>query len=237
MGFIAEERASDSPYVEAVMRGYTAGSGTTIRPAEIHWHMVLVRHPGGVQFMVVGPLSSSGVVSFVEGIELLWIKLKLGSFMPHLPTRNFVDTETILPEASGQSFWLHSSAWQFPDFENVETFINQLAREGVLARDPLIDAVLQGHPQQMASRTVRHRFLRATGLNHSQILQLERAKYAAALLEQGVPILDTVYDAGYFDQPHLTRSLKQWIGHTPAQIIQNNKTIPHQVQSSAAPSL
>jgi methylphosphotriester-DNA--protein-cysteine methyltransferase len=65
--------------------------------------------------------------------------------------------------------------------------------------------------------------LRATGLNHSQILQLERAKYAAALLEQGVPILDTVYDAGYFDQPHLTRSLKQWIGHTPAQIIQNSE--------------
>jgi AraC-like DNA-binding protein len=38
-------------------------------------------------------------------------------------------------------------------------------------------------------------------------------------LKQGVSILDTVYEAGYFDQAHLTRSLKHLIGQTPAQII------------------
>jgi hypothetical protein len=30
--------------------------------------------------------------------------------------------------------------------------------------------------------------------------------------------------AGYYDQPHLTRSLKQWVGHTPAQIIEMSKS-------------
>ena len=40
----------------------------------------------------------------------------------------------------------------------------------------------------------------------------------------GVPIqtdyaCKIVDRAGYYDQPHLTRSLKRWIGHTPAQII------------------
>jgi AraC-like DNA-binding protein len=39
------------------------------------------------------------------------------------------------------------------------------------------------------------------------------------LLEQGVSILDTVEQAGYFDQPHLTRSLKRYVGYTPAQIL------------------
>ena len=39
-----------------------------------------------------------------------------------------------------------------------------------------------------------------------------------ALLRQGCSILDTVEDAGYFDQPHLTRALKRWVGHTPAQV-------------------
>jgi hypothetical protein len=38
-------------------------------------------------------------------------------------------------------------------------------------------------------------------------------------LKQGVSILDTVYQAGYFDQAHLTRSLKYLIGQTPGQII------------------
>jgi methylphosphotriester-DNA--protein-cysteine methyltransferase len=48
---------------------------------------------------------------------------------------------------------------------------------------------------------------------------MQRAQHAQALLQQGVSILDTVDEAGYFDQPHLTRSLKQFIGYTPAQII------------------
>ena len=51
------------------------------------------------------------------------------------------------------------------------------------------------------------------------IRQMKRAQHAQALLQQGVSILDTVDEAGYFDQPHLTRSLKQFIGYTPAQII------------------
>jgi methylphosphotriester-DNA--protein-cysteine methyltransferase len=71
----------------------------------------------------------------------------------------------------------------------------------------------------MSARTVRHRFLRATGLTQSHIRQFERAQRAEALLKQGVSILDTVHELGYFDQPHLTRSLKQFIGYTPAQII------------------
>ncbi|MCB0139261.1 MAG: AraC family transcriptional regulator, partial [Caldilineaceae bacterium] len=35
----------------------------------------------------------------------------------------------------------------------------------------------------------------------------------------GVSILDAVDEAGYYDQPHLTRALRQWVGYTPAQIL------------------
>jgi AraC-like DNA-binding protein len=55
-----------------------------------------------------------------------------------------------------------------------------------------------------------------------QIKQVARAQQAATMLQQGSTILDTVYTLGYFDQPHLTRSLKQWIGYTPAQIAQGS---------------
>jgi methylphosphotriester-DNA--protein-cysteine methyltransferase len=70
----------------------------------------------------------------------------------------------------------------------------------------------------MSSRTVRRRFLLATGLTPKAIQQIERAQKAAALLEQGVSILDAVYQAGYADQPHMTRSLRRFTGQTPAQI-------------------
>lgn len=219
MGFIYEERLSDSPYVETITRGRTAGDGSTIRPAESRWHLVFVRRQGNAQLLVVGPKTAAGVVSYTEGAELLWIKFRLGAFMPHLPPRDSLDVETSLPGATRRSFWLHGAAWQFPDYDNADTFVDRLARDGVLACDPVVNAVLQGHPHEGSSRTVRHRFLRATGLTHSHILQLERAQRAAALLRRGVSILDTVDDAGYFDQPHLTRSLKRWIGHTPAQLL------------------
>ncbi len=223
MGFIYEERLSDSLYVETITRGRTASNGSTIRPAESHWHMVFVRWNGSVHSLVAGPLPTAGVVSYTEGAEILWIKLKLGTFMPHLPVRNLLDRETTLPNAASQSFWLNGSAWQFPDYDNVETFIDRLVHEDVLVCDPIINAVLQGQPHELSSRTVRHRFLQAAGLAQNHIHQIERAQRAAVLLRQGVSILDTVCEVGYFDQPHLTRSLKQWIGHTPAQLMRTSR--------------
>ena len=51
-----------------------------------------------------------------------------------------------------------------------------------------------------------------------EIRQIERARYAMTLLCQGTSILDTVYKAGYYDQSHMTNSLKRFLGQTPAQI-------------------
>ena len=42
--------------------------------------------------------------------------------------------------------------------------------------------------------------------------------------KRGLSILDVVYEAGYFDQPHLTRSLKYYIGQTPAQIMDRSRS-------------
>jgi len=124
MSIIYEERLSDSPYVETITQGRTASDGSTIRPAEISWHMVFVRVKGRAHPLVVGPLTTAGVASWGEGAEILWIKFKLGVFMPHLSTRTLLDMETRLPGAASNSFWLKGSAWQFPDYENVETFVN-----------------------------------------------------------------------------------------------------------------
>lgn len=235
MSLSYEERLSDSPYIEKVTRGWTTGDGSTIRPAEVSWHMILTRHSGGTQFLLVGPLETSGVVAWGGEAEILWIKFKLGAFMPHLPTKEILESEHSLPEASSRSFWLKGSAWQFPDYENADTFVQKLVREDVLAYDPLVSAVLQGEPTEMSPRTVRHRFLRATGLTQGHILQFERAQQAANLLQQGRSILDTVFEAGYFDQPHMTRSLKQFIGYTPAQIIRMSQAaFCHSVQDKEA---
>jgi AraC-like DNA-binding protein len=218
MSNVLDQRTSDSSYLETVTRGHMASDGSQIRPSEVHWHLVFARYHGRVQSVFVGPWTTAGIANWKAGAEILWIKFSLGAFMPHLPVRNFLDVETFLPGAASQSFWLKSSAWQFPDYDNVETFVERLVREGILAHDPIVKAALQNRLPEMSPRTVRHRFLQATGLSRNHIRQFERAQRAQELLKQGVPILDTVFELGYYDQPHLTRSLKRFTGHTPAQI-------------------
>ena len=128
-----------------------------------------------------------------------------------------------LPEATSTSFWLGGSAWQVPDYDNADTFADWLVREGLLLRESIVGAALQDQPQDLSLSTIQRRFLRAIGVTQSAARQIERARSATLLLQQGVSILDTTFEAGYFDQPHLTRSLKQFIGQTPAQILQKSR--------------
>ena len=218
-----EERRSDSPYVEVVTHGLTETDGSTVRPAESRWHLVVVRQAGDARALAVGPLTGAGVASWAAGAEILWIRFALGTFMPHVPTRNLLDKEMVLPDATSKSFWLGGSAWPFPDHENAEEFVERLVREGVLARDPVVGAAsTERPPQGLSPRTLRHRFLRATGLAQGAVRQVERANRAAAHLRRGVPIPDVVYEEGYFDQSHMTRSLKRWVGRTPTRIAPAN---------------
>lgn len=226
MTLLVEQRLSDSPYIESVMQGQTVHPGSAIRPAEVCWHMVFVQEHDNVHPLIVGPWTTAGVAAWGEGAEILWIKFKPGVFMPHLPFAHLLDRETMLPEGAGQSFWLKSSTWQLPSYANVETLIDRLVREEVLVRDPVVSAVLEDQPHDLSPRAVRHRFQRATGLTQKHIHQVTRAQQAATLLQQGVSILDTVHEAGYYDQPHLTRALRQWVGYTPTQILRTGEPEP-----------
>ena len=227
MIFNFEDRLSDSSFVERIWRTQNERAGAFTSLAASHWEMVVTRYNGKMTLTVRGPETKATPTYCSIQAEWFGIIFKFGTFMPHLPTSDLVDGELDLPEAASKSFWLHGSVWQFPNYDNADTFVDRLVREGLLVRDPIVDAVLQGQPQALSPRSVQRRFLRATGLTHGSIRQIERARYATTLLQQGVSIPDTVEQAGYADQPHLTRSLKRLIGKTPAQIIR--KTEPEQM--------
>ena len=87
--------------------------------------------------------------------------------MPDLPTIHRLDgNDVTLPEVSDNPFWLSNSTWQFPDFENADTFVNRLVRDGLLASDPVVDAVLDDQSPALSVRSLQYRFLRATGLSY-----------------------------------------------------------------------
>jgi AraC-like DNA-binding protein len=148
---------------------------------------------------------------------------KPGTFLRHLPARNLVNGELTLPLATTKTVWLSGSTFQFPTYENVDTFVDWLVREDLLVCDPLVEAALQGQLKDLSLRSVQRRFVQSTGVTQGTIRQIERARYATLLLKQGVSIIETIIEAGYFDQAHLTRCLKYFIGQTPAQILRQSR--------------
>ena len=220
MQFVLEdERSANSSFVEMVWRTHSERAGTFTSVAASNWEMVFATFNGQTMITARGPETKASEADYPADAEFFGIAFKLGTFMPHLPVRTLLDRrDATLPEASSNSFWLHGSAWELPTFENADVFVDRLIRQGILVRDPVVEAAIQGHTPDMSARSLQYRFLRATGLTHKTIQQIERARSAVSLLERGTPISDTAFELGYFDQAHLTNSLKRFIGRTPAQI-------------------
>ena len=226
MDLVCEERTSDSPYVDRVWHSQGERAGTFISMAEIECGLVVTKYRGKTMLTVRGPSIKATPAFCPPDAEFFGIQFKPGAFMRNLPAKLVMDRHDLnLPEASSQSFWLNGSAWQYPNYENADAFVNHLVQDGLLVCDPVVGAVLQGQPLEMSLRTVQRRFMQATGLTHTAMHQINRAQYATSLLKQGTSILDAVYEAGYFDQPHLTRALKHFIGQTPAQLMDRSRDV------------
>lgn len=223
---VFEERPSDSLFVERVWRARSEHAGSFLSIAQNNFEMAVTRHQGRTFLTLRGPETKATIAECPAEGEWLGIRFTLGTFMPqHMPEDLSDRRDVNLPPATDGSFWLDGSAWDYPDFENAETFVKRLIAKGLIFREPAVDAVLQGQEHALSLRSVQRRFLRATGLSRVRVHQVERARHATTLLRQGTPILDAVFDAGYFDQPHLTRSLKHRIGLTPSEIASGHEQL------------
>jgi hypothetical protein len=222
-----EERLSDSTLSDRVWRAQSEGGGNFISVANPHWGIVVTRWHGNTLLTVRGPETKATPAVGLPDAEFFGIQFRLGTLMPHLPPQYVMDRQDItLPNASSRSFWLQGAAWEFPDYDNAETFVKRLAETGLLVGDTLVRAALEGEPLSASLRTVQRRFLRATGITHNDVYQIQRARQAARLLKDGASILDTVEAAGYYDQPHLTKSLRALLGLTPAQLAPETQRAP-----------
>ena|SRR5215469_11591601 len=230
-----EDRASDHPFVERVWRCHSDRADTFLSLAENTFEMVVTRL-GGKNFLTLrGPETKATTVDCPAEGEWIAIRFKTGTFMPRFPPGSLRDrNEVTLPQATGHSFWFNGSALDYPDFDNAEIFVERLARSGILSRDPFVDDILLRRPSTISLRSAQRHFLRSTGLTYATFRQIERARYATNLLRDGVSILDVVSSLGYFDQAHLTRSLRQFIGETPARIIQGRKQLSFLYKTSSS---
>lgn len=226
MLLVFEDRPSDSPFVERVWRCRSERAGRFHSIASPHWEMVVTRHRGKIFLTMRGPETRATMVDCPSEGEWLGIRFRLGTFMPQLPVARLIDGNDVnLPHVSARSFWLDGSEWEYPDFENAEVFVARLVKTNVIRRDGAVEDALKGDHRALSVRSVQRHFRQATGMSHSMFRQIERARHATRLLRAGASILDTVHEAGFFDQSHLARSIKRLIGQTPANVIRQQEQL------------
>jgi hypothetical protein len=151
--------------------------------------------------------------------EWLAIRFKAGTFMPQLPVQRLMNNLGVnLPQLSKRSFLLDGRKWELPTFENAESFVKRLASKSLIARDPEVTAALSDEPTLLSARTAQRRFLQVVGMPYNSLRQIERARVAVNLIRESVPIADVVWQCGFYDHAHLTRSLQRWIGIPPSSV-------------------
>ncbi|GAB4519224.1 MAG: helix-turn-helix domain-containing protein [Anaerolineae bacterium] len=220
MTIVFDERAAESSLVEKIWYGRSEAPGQFISTAAINWEIVVAIYQGQTLLTVRGPETKASHADYPEGAEFFGIIFRLGTHMPHLPLLERLNRQDFpLPEATSQRFWLHGSAWQYPTYDNADVFVNRLIQQNLIVADPVVEAVLAARPLTLSLRSVQRRFVQVTGLTHKTIQQIQRAQLATELLTTGTPILEAAFEAGYYDQSHMTNALVQYMGQTPAQLL------------------
>ncbi|MDT0329828.1 AraC family transcriptional regulator [Nocardiopsis lambiniae] len=218
MAIESEHRVSDSPHVALVWRGRASGTGTMTSVATSTWELVFWEDGGAVRAAVRGPETAASTVELAGDSESLGIIFAHGTVLSPLP--RLVDSAAESPHVTERTFALGGREWEIPDFDSAEDLVVRLAREGMISRDPLVDEVVWGGIARVGTRSVQRRVATATGLTQGAIRQIERAREAAVLLGEGLAPLDVVHRLGYYDQPHLSRSLRRFIGRTATELQQ-----------------
>lgn len=207
-----EDRPSDSPYIHRVWRSQAERVSRMTSIATSTWEIVFWEHEGRGHAAIRGAETVASTAEVPEGSTSFGITFAHGALMPHLPSARLVDNELQSVHVDETSFVLRDEVWQTPNFDSAEQFVDRLVREGILVRDPLVDDVVAGETPPLGRRSIERRVAAATGLTQSSIRQIERARHAALLLAEGRTPLDVVNRLGFYDQPHLARSLKRFIG-------------------------
>jgi hypothetical protein len=186
--------------------------------AGVRWGLVFWEQAGRAYASVTGPETRAGTAPVPVGARFTGIEFAVGTSLRAVSTPALVDGGIVLPGTTPRSFRLDGARWETPRPDDVEALVGRLVRAGAVVRDPLVAEVLRGHDPALSGRTVERRFRAATGLTRGAVRQIERARTAAELLAAGDQAGDVVAKLGYFDEPHLARSLRSYVGRTAGEL-------------------
>ena len=180
-------------------------------------------------------------LSSPTGAEYFGAEFRIGAYLPEFPPALLANLQdAVLPTASDGRILLGGRAWEMPTPQNLDVFLDRLERADLLVFEPHVEGLLYGEAAG-SERTAQSRFVRAVGLSRRKLRLIGRAHDAVRRLLAGVAIGDVVSDVGFYDQSHLTRTLRQLIGHTPADLMRGRPfldlgpAVPYKTSRAARP--
>ena len=218
MGMHLEARSSDSPWVASV---WTCRSERVVEMTSVAtetWGLVFWEQDAKAYATVTGPESRTSTATVPEGATFVGIQFAVGTSLRMIPTFALVDAGIELPDATPRRFWLVGARWETPCSDDAEALVDRLVQHDVVVRDPVVTAVMNGRRTAVTDRTVERRFRASTGLSRRSIGQIGRARAAAERLASGGVVGEVVSSLGYYDEPHLARALRRYVGRTASQL-------------------
>lgn len=218
VGLRFETRRSDSPWIDTVWTCTSEQVTAMTSVAGARWGLVFWEQAGRAYAAVSGPGTRTGTAPVPADATFTGIEFAVGTSLRAVRAPALVDGGIGLPDTTRRTFRLDGARWPTPGPDDAEALVARLVRAGTVVGDRLVADVLRGHRPAVSERTVERRFRAATGLTRGAVRQIERARTAAELLAAGDPAADVVVKLDYFDEPHLARALRAYVGRTAGQL-------------------
>ena len=210
----------DVSVVDRVWRTRSGADDTMTSAARTCWHLILSRTQDCLLVGLRGPETRATTAPVPPYTEFLGVRFTLGTVLRPHPAASIVDGYVPFPVTDSGRVVIGGEDWEAPTYENVECFVRRLLDAGLLVRSPLRDEEhVAGHAKAgPALRTLQRRHRAITGLSRTAVTQIDRANAAATMLRDGHDWRAVVESLGYFDQAHLARSLRRYVGRTAREL-------------------
>ncbi|UGS26718.1 AraC family transcriptional regulator [Microbacterium resistens] len=227
-GLNTVDRGSDSAHVTRVWRSQGPGAKRMLSVTNSNWELVFMEFEGSVSVTVRGPETSPSLVELPEEGSAIGIVFAHGTALEGLPVPRLVDAAVTEPaDDAGRRMELGGETWEIPRYDSVEDFVAKLSAAGLLRHDRLVADVAAGADDHgLGPRATQLRVKALTGLTRTAIRQIERARAAAMMLQDGRPIIEAVHELDYYDQPHLSHALSRFIGRTASELRRGDPDVP-----------
>ncbi len=211
------ERTSALEYIASVWTCKVAEITSRTVLADPCISIIHVKGTDSSEVRVRGPETKSRRELLVPGYIWTAIRLQPGVLLQDFSTQAYLDDSLLLPTRGDAQFQFGQTWLQFPDFHHAESLVHQMHSLGYI-RGQAVDS--QAIPRQGISAKSYSRFIKhTTGLSPYKLHQLRRIHEALHFIQQGMPPARVAVELGFVDQAHLNRATKQFLGHTPTELL------------------